>query len=391
VNVYRTFLFDFKNAEIAQIGQARRTVFEQNPPPTQQGIVVGIIESGPPVPNENVAVLAAQQLLGTSSFGDMTSSTTGWTINASIGGFLQISGSGGLPGGYTCNVDFMLSFGINCSFSQETTQQTISTCLAPSSTISDSDGNIVINPQGSALVYHCSFIGYMFQFLDSNGNPVPGTTPYYELYPTNAVISTYPFDYPESTTGVYPGSLSTYFIDGPGLDQLEQSLLNGASVAQFSWGDSSDYQVSTASITQGSHSVGTYVNFAASVGVTMGPPGNSVTATAGLNASFNFTYTWTTVTNDSLQTIVTLLAPNQPPPTGAYGSYDYDVLLLAHNQQYTADLIALLNSNPTTLNQTLLGVIAPNSAPWKMVHVVTSSELEGAGEQPVPGGEVRAA
>jgi len=54
-------------------------------------------------------------------------------------------------------------------------------------------------------------------------------------------------------------------------------------------------------------------------------------------------------------------------------------LILAHNEQYTTDLIALLQNNPSDNNKNLLAQMAPNSSPWQIIHIVRSYELAGSG------------
>jgi hypothetical protein len=376
VNVYRTFLFAGSNGSVTQVGQAQRTAFAQDKPKDQQGIVVGIIASGPPVPNENIAGLLVPQTFGTTTFGETTSQATGWTVTASVGGFVQVKGNMN-SGLYACNTNFKLTFGINSTFSRTSTSQQINSFNAVSSSITD-NGQVVVNPQGAVLVSYCSYVGYMFQYLTMDGSPAPGTTPYYELYPipNSMVFRQMLFDYPSSGAGIHPGQLASYKAD---VQQLEQNLLNGASVASFAWSGVANSSAATAAITQGTQTAGMSVNFQGSIGVTLGPPGNNVQITFGMTANFAYNYTWTTTTTDQLQSVVTLLAPNKPPPQGAFASYSYDVLLLAHNQQFTADLITLLNGNPTDLNKKLVAAIAPSSMPWMMVHALTAAERAGSG------------
>src|SRR5262249_54647567 len=162
-------------------------------------------------------------------------------------------------------------------------------------------------------------------------------------------------------------------------NQLKTHFLNGASVATLPWSTAGGASYAQSYTTQGSKSVAANLSFEYSISATFGPPGDSVSVSAGLTASFTFNYTWTTSEMDQIQTTDTLAPLNSPPPAGAYSSYTYDVLLLAHDASYTSDLIALLQSYPTTNNNTALAQIAPNSAPWKIVHVLRSYELAGPG------------
>jgi hypothetical protein len=379
VPVYRTFLFGGDSSNLTQVGQAQRTVFEQEPPATPQGVVIGIFDSGPPMPNENVFGIPPKTTLGTTTFGETQSNTSGWTINSSIGGFFQYSSSTGLPGILSVTQQFKISLGVNAAFSQQSTAQEITSYYASAQTTTYND-QVVINPQGHALVGTTSYIGYQFVFLDTTGTAVPNAPVYYELYPTGWTITALPFDYnPAATTGKVPGQLLTYVMDWDSEQALKQNLLNGASVAEVAWSTDGGASQATQAINQGSKSIGTNLSFEASIGGSIGPPDEQISVNAGLQASFAFTYTWSTSTSDQIQTVSTLGALSFPPPAGAFGSYTYDVLILGHSQQYTADLIALLQSYPSDFNTQLLAMIAPNSSPWQIVHIVRNYELAGSG------------
>jgi hypothetical protein len=378
VPVYRTLLFGADSGDPLQVGQAQRTVFQQEPPPTQQGVVIGIFDSGPPVPNENLAGLSPGATIGVTTFGEIDSQTTGWTINSSIGGFFQYQSSDGIPGILSVTQKFKISFGVTAAFSQQATSQQIKSYYAKAQTILDNN-QLVTNPQGQALVGFTSFIGYRYVFLDTTGSPVPNAPPYYELYSTGWTINSLPYDYnPAATAGKVPGNILSYVMNDGEEQSLEQNLLNGASIAQAAWSTAGGANVQPASITQGSKSIGTNLNFQASIGGSLGPPGENISVSAGVQASFAINYTWSTTTTDQIQTSDDLGPLNDPPPAGAYSSYSYDVLILAHNQQYTAELISLLQSYPSTNNTTLLGLMAPNSSPWQIIHIVRAYELAGA-------------
>lgn len=378
VPVYRTLLFGAGSGDPVQVGQARRTVFQQEPPPTQQGVVIGIFDSGPPIPNANLAGLSPDVTIGTTAFGEIDSQTTGWTINSSIGGFFQYQSSSGIPGILSVTQKFKISFGVTAAFSQQATTQQIKSYYATASTILDRD-QLVTNPQGVALVGFTSFIGYRYVFLDTTGSPVPNAPPYYELYSTGWTINSLPYDYnPAATAGKLPGNILSYVMDEGEEQSLEQNLLNGASIAQLAWSTSGGASVQSASITQGSKSIGTNLNFQASIGGSLGPPGENVSVSVGVQASFTFNYTWSTSTTDQIGTSDQLGPLNNPPPAGAYSSYSYDVLILAHNQQYTTELISLLQSYPSANNTRLLGQMAPNSSPWQIIHIVRAYELAAA-------------
>jgi hypothetical protein len=375
VPVYRNVLLNTEAGVVAQVGLAQRTVFQQQPPPVQQGVVIGIFDSGPPIPNENLKGVAPKTTLGTTSFGEIDAKTIGWTINSSIGGFFQYSSSEGIPGVLSVTQQFKVSFGVNAGFSQQATSQQITSYNAPAQTILY-DGELMTNPQGMALVGMPSFIGYRYIFLDTTGAPVPGAPPYYELYSTGWEINAMPFDYdPAATSGKVPGNLLSYMMDDASEQALEANLLNGASIARLAWSTAGSVSQANAVITQGSKSIGTNLSFEASIGGSLGPPGDNVSVTAGVTASFTFNYTWSSTTTDQIQTIDSLGALNDPPPPGAYSAYTYDVLMLAHNQQYTTELIALLQNYTSTRNTQLLAQIAPNSSPWQIIHVVRFYEL----------------
>ncbi len=107
---------DFCSAAIPamsrRLAEARRTVFEQEPPATPQGVVIGIFDSGPPIPNQNLAGLSANSTLGTTTFGETTSNTTctGRSIRR-LADSSECSSSAGMPGIFSVTQQFKVTPG----------------------------------------------------------------------------------------------------------------------------------------------------------------------------------------------------------------------------------------------------------------------------------------
>lgn len=370
VPVYRSLLTGLNSAVTTQIGNARRTIFLQEPATNQQGTLIGIFESGPPVPNANAAALSAGPSVGSTTFGEQSSQTSGWSIAASVGGFIQYSASNGIPDVATMDTSFNIAFGVNTSFSQSTTLTKLDTHIATTAIIGTPPS---VSPQGLALVAIFDYIGSKYEFLDSGLNPVPGAAVYYEMTVSSTTFSVMPFDYPAGNAP-YPGDLLSY----PTVEDVRESYavetLSDTDPAAFSWSTAGSDQVSGTIINSGSKSVGAYLNFNASIGAKVGPPGESVTVSAGVTASFTFNYQWTAVSQDQFSTMVTLPALNNPPPPGAYAAYTYCAYLLDHDNTHAADLIALLQANPTSHNTALFNAISPQSTPWKVAYAIANSE-----------------
>jgi len=371
VGVFRSLLNGLGEPLIVQIGNARRTVFTQEPAPDQQGVIIGIFESGPPIPNENAAAVPASTV-GTTTFGELSSKQTGWTIGASIGGFLQYSSSNGIPDVATLDTSFNIAFGVNTAFSQSTTQMDLDTKQAVSSVINNPG---FVKPVGAALVALFEYVGSKFEFLDNNSNPVPGAAIFYQMAVSGMTVQEMPFEYPSSGyDGPYPGRLLSY----PTLDAVQNTYqtgtLNGTPAATCSWSTAGSTTGAPTVIVAGSKSIGAYLNFNASIGAKVGPPGESVSVSAGVSANFNFNYQWADTEQDQFSTSVALPALDDPPPQGAYAGYGYYAFLLEHDNSYTEDLIALLKANPTEVNTTLLNAISPQSVPWKIAYAISGTD-----------------
>ena len=378
VGVYRTLLNGFSEPLIVQLGYARRTVFAMEPAPTQQGVVIGIVESGPPVPNENVGSLANQSVVGTTVFGEQSTTTTGWTLGASIGGFLQYATSSGVPDVATLDTSFNVAFGVNSTFSRSLTIISLDSKTIPSSLINDGSNNdpCYVNPQGLALVCDFAYIGSKLEFLDSNQNPVPDAPIFYEMTVSQATVQALPFTHPPGgcNGGIYPGQLQSYPTLQSVGDSYAADALSGTPPATCAWSTGGTDNTGSSTITQGSTSLGAYLNFNASISAKVGPPGESISVSAGVTASFNFNYQWSSATQDQFSTGVTLPALDDPAPPGAYASYGYYAYLLKHDVQHTEDLIAVLKANPDPINVQLLKAIAPQSAPWKIAYAISGAE-----------------
>jgi hypothetical protein len=378
VAMYRSFAWDSSHFQTDQVGQVKRTVFsETTDPETAQGIVLGIIDSGPPTPNENVANLAPDTLVGTTTFGVTQVDATGWTMSSSLGGTFEYKSNNGIPGIFSVNSQMQIALGVTGGGSMQIQSTDVQSFYSQSSTVAGDEGTTVINSQGVALIYFPTYTCYQFDFLDSSGNPVAGSPPYFELYPTGWVQRSPAFDYnPEATSGIIPGELMSYVVDSSSLSTLETELLNSSSQIELAWGTEGGDLPQSSQLTSGTKSVGTYLNFQESISATFGDGLDSVTVGAGVQASFNFNYTWSSSVNDQIQTQIGLLAASAQNPN-AYTNYTYDVLLLEHDQAHTQELISLLESYQTPNNQALLEIIAPNSVPWKMMHVLRSWQQEG--------------
>lgn len=372
VGVFRSLLNGLSEPLIVQIGNARRTVFTQDPGPDQQGVIIGIFESGPPIPNENAAALAGPTNVGTTAFGEQSSQQTGWTISASVGGFLQYTSSNGIPDVASLDTSFNIAFGVNTAFSQSTTQIDLDTKLAVSSVINNPG---YVNPLGAALVALFEYVGSKYEFLDNNSNPVPGAAIFYQMAVSGMTVQELPFEYPSSGyDGPYPGRLLSY----PTLDAVQNTYqtgtLSGTLPATCSWSTAGYTTNVPTVIIAGSKSIGAYLNFNASIGAKVGPPGENVSVSAGVSANFNFNYQWASTEQDQFSTSVALPALDDPPPQGAYAGYGYYAFLLEHDGSYTEDLIALLKANPTKLNTTLLNAISPQSVPWKIAYAISGTD-----------------
>lgn len=379
VAAYRSIAWNSTHFQTDQVGQVRRTVFQETTDPeSSQGIVIGIIDSGPPTPNENVVNLPVNTVTGTTTFGITSTKATGWTMASSLGAVFEFKATAGIPKVFSASNTLKLSLGVTGGGSQQTQTTELQSFYSSSSTVAGQNGS-VISTQGIALVYFPTYTCYQFDFLDANGNPIPGAAPYFELYPTGWVIRSIQFYYdPNAQSGIIPGELMSYAVDPATLSKLQSEMLNSSSSVEFAWSTAGGESTQKSLLESGTKNIGTYLDFEDSISGTFGDEVSSVSVSAGVQVKFNFTYTWTQSTSDQIQTVITNLNAATGQNPGAYGNYTYDVYLLAHDNAYTQDLIEQLQSYPTADNQALLRVIAPGSVPWKMMHVVRAWPQEPA-------------
>jgi hypothetical protein len=378
VNTYRTIAWDSSHFQSDQVGQAQRTVFSQPTDiNTAKGVVVGIFDSCPPTPNENVANLADDVQVGITTFGNTETNTTGWTMSGSIGGFFEINVGAGVTGIASCDRTMKVSLGVTSAGSAQVQETDVKVFQSPASTIT-TNGVTVVSPQGGAMVIFTDYIGYKFEFLDTNGDPLPAASAYYELYPTGPpVVNTPPFDIdPSATSGVIPGNLPSYEVTADVTTALQSQLLDPNSFAQFAWGSGPTGSNTNGYMTTSSRSVGCYFEFDSSITVSAGDELSHLTVGAGVSLKYNFNYSWVTSDSDVVSTAISLLAASAQNPD-AYSYYTYNAYLLEHDVAHTQDLIAQLSSYSTKNNQDLLNMMQPNSAPWKIVHVLLTASSQG--------------
>jgi hypothetical protein len=376
VAVYRSIAWNSSHFQTDQVGNAKRTVFQETTDPeNSQGIVIGIIDSGPPTPNENVVSLPVDTQTGTTTFGVTTAESTGWTMSSSLGAVFEIKATAGIPKVFSASNTMKLSLGVTGGGSQQTQSTEIQAFSSQASTVAGQNGSVT-STQGVAMVYYPTYTCYQFDFLDATGSPIAGAAPYFELYPTGWVNRTLPFDYdPNAKSGIIPGELMSYVVDPATLSALKSEMLNSTGTVEFAWSTAGTESLQNSLLESGTKNIGTYLDFEDSISGTFGDEVSSVSVSAGVQVKFNFNYTWTQSTTDQISTqIASVLSAATGQNPGAYGNYTYDVYLLAHDNAYTQDLIELLQSYPTPTNQAVLKVIAPGSVPWKMMHVLRAWE-----------------
>jgi hypothetical protein len=393
VPVYRTFLFDQKSAETVQIGWAQRTLSTQNAPDDPPGFLVGFVEGGPPVPNENIQAIDPKIVssLATMTYGVETDADTDMTYNFAVDVMVKMSEEDGIPWVGTVDVDMDFDIGYSGKWTQQNQTKRQGSFTQDTGFEAGPEGNAV-TCGGTAWVYIVdSYTAWQYDFLDASGNhPDPLADTYVQLVPNEP--SLVPFSYaidPASTEGPVPGNLLTYYMTTDQLQQLESSAAIPCSVSVVGTGASSEssfpetgwdsmggkYTEEVAKLVKDSTSQGLSADASEMIGGTV--MGTKVQV--GLKTKFDFEVGWGTEQTSTYKSELdkSLITDGEPPP-GQYSRYAFVTLMLAPNATYVDDLLRRLEYvDEAGLNADLKAHINPDSMPWKITYAVTSYHIVG--------------
>jgi hypothetical protein len=251
--------------------------------------------------------------------------------------------------------------------------------------LGSTDTKIVAN--GTAFLLQSGFYGFVYDFLDPSGNVIPWADSYLQLFQYQPQIVPYAFSFnPNATSGIIPGELQSYLVDGAVLDGLAANSALGFNLTtqtgaptlsqnylEFGWSTTGTYGEEGAILSSDSFGGGLTVDAQAMIGGQIGSEaaGNFGKVMAGIKVGFDFEKNTTASIETNFKSEVdTPAAPAGTP--GAYQSYTYRTFLLKENNQSCQDLINLLRSynDPDGNNQRLLSVLLPDSLPWKVTYAI---------------------
>jgi hypothetical protein len=377
-------------ARTETIGTARRNPLPptQVTPSTQKYPLIGIIEGTPPVPNENVKDSFTEVNVGSVIYGNTQKTTTETSYKTSLGVVWKAQAQVGVPIIGSADMETEGSVIGNIAWNQgsEATMMRTYTGLARTvKPLGSTETKIVAN--GTAFLLQSGYYGFIYDFLDPTGNLIPGADSYMQLFQYQAAIVPYTFSFnPNATSGIIPGELQSYLVDGTVLDALAANSALGFSLAatiggqtqtqnylEFGWSTTGTYGEEGAIMNSNSFGGGLDIDASLLVGGQSGSEeaGDFAKGLVGMKVGFSFEKNTTASTETNFKSEVdTPAAPAGTP--GAYQSYTYRTFILKENNQSCQDLINLLRSynDPDGNNQKLLSVLLPESIPWKVTYAI---------------------
>lgn len=394
--VFRTFIFDETHVETVQVGQARQTVGQTDPLDDPPGILVGWIEGGPPVPNENIQGLNPDVVssLASMQYGVSSSSDTDTTYEVSLGLMIKTNVEAGVPWLATVDVDMDFSTGYVGKWSQASVT-TVQTGFKIDSAFDPHPAPLAVKKGGVAYVYTVtSYTTFQYEFLDAAGNLLPTADVFVQLVPNEPLINSFPFAIdPARTDGPVPGNLQSYVMDPQTLQELESSAAipctlttkvgTKSSTDSFpltTWtsADGDSYQ-DVGYLDKGSTTQGMYVDTSVMIGQTV----VGTTIQAGMQSKFALNVGWGSEQSShyTSETDKAFTGPLEPPP-GQYSRYAFLTLMLAPAPVNLSHLLEVLEFEDTGgLNADLKAHILSTGSPWMITYAVTSSHVVEPGEQ----------
>jgi hypothetical protein len=391
VAVWRTTMFDLGQAEVLQTCTARRTNLPQADAPSPIGMLIGIIEGGPPVDNSNVAKAeGVGDSVGQMEYSSETDNDTDTSYSVSVGAFAKLSGTVGVPWLDSIKVSAKVEGGISFG-GQSLSKVSTLTSIATQTNVTSDAGQYQVDPLGSVLLYVIdSWVGYQYEFLDGSGNPNPLAPVYTQLIPSVAELQPFPFHWdPSYAAGPgrpMPGNLQSYQMDGQTITATDQNACVSASLAPATGTPSS--RPSAAGVVNSPYcawstgttlavEVATLNAYTSTAGAELGldvaaqAEETGLKGEAGLKLKCQIDGQWGSQSQSKLKSTVDPPDPDAVP--GAkYSSYSFYTFMLKPSPDYVNELMAILAYNDALGdNAKLRAMILPNAQPWKITYGVT--------------------
>ena len=377
--VTRWVQFDQKMFATGSFGKAQRSCGVVPPhQPGQLGQLLGWIQGGPPVPNENIQArdLAANDSFGKVVFGDQEKHTTDWSLKTSVGSVFKAETEAGIPLVATVSLGVDLAIGVTGGLSRETETETLNVVYDSTKGVDDGSGANAVLGDGTALLLYPGFVQYVFTFLDDQGKPNPLAPQVIQLYVegSDMVALNFQLD-PEAETGIIPGELLSYEVD-----PQTRKALEGAAIAMDVKGNPRGWLTTSVSASGGTREeIGATLAGSASLGAFL-----DLKTTVGAEAIFDedkasvsrtlkidFDYTWKTSSTVQLSCEMdTDAVSKKQEEEGAFSSWTFDTILVQHDVRHTTELLGILKANPTPDNAVLAQRIQPASTPWKITYLL---------------------
>lgn len=359
-----------------------------------QDILLGIIEGCPPVPLENLNLPTSDDPNvtqgATTTYFYTEKETITQTISFTNGFLLQASGGGNFGVGVQFNVEFDTNFS-----HMKQTLGTGTNCITIPEDLSlfGSAGAYQVQSVGLLVLLTSDFGINLFQFMNLNGEQMPGSISYAQVFMTNGQMTTTPYAItpnPNVDLGARPylpptlGDLSTYYPgDGDAQTYYNEralKLVEGNFFIQVPWSVSSPSSVLTDFLDQTTVTSSVSVDLQTMIGTTFGS--DLTLAQGSISAGYSYSYqnskSVTQSTDIGLGVIVGPLQGTTETPDAykSYSDYSVQVYQLKADPIYWEWLVDDLGAGSTTLQG-----IAPGAQPWKIVYLVTGSSVNNS---PIP-------
>lgn len=382
-------------------GLARRRDLPQSAT-SSAGVVVGIVDGPPPIPDENLKLYGSQSV--NSAFNFAYNNTSQKSTTATFGQGVTMGASGTLGGdfkgfGASVEIEKEVSEKFQSSYSEQSGSRSEQYLAVQSGTFPSDDGSHeVTKPLGTLFVATMSFGGATYEFGSmQNGQfvPTPGGLVFTQLWPKGS-YNIQPRSWWMNPNGRIPGNIRSYEAQ-PG----ETEALDAISKIHFS-GLTGDTNYLAFSMSDDSYSRTAYDYFsgltrseetsistreALKVSVTTPIGGASVSAAQDTDVSRAWDVGSDSSVGISVYTEVQNDRRSSAPPN--YFSLTYQTYLLKDDNAYLREL---LSDDPNGIgmvtsiwpppgseerrqNEELKALLIRSSKPWKVTYVVTNAAM----------------
>lgn len=363
-----------------------------------KSLLLGIIEGPPPIPNDNLnidshydpLVWFGQPGYSMATFAKTDAQELGWDLTWSAGAVIKAKWKLGIGAKWDffgakswAQLEVTAKAAYKGARTEIDTRQTVAAIQAGSEIQGGTDDEPYSVQKAGVLVFqNASWTGYSYAYTRPDGSLPDETAVYYEVKPTDLVVSGYPYLInPEA--GPQPGDLSTYRLTKDERDALERrsmiDLGKGTGFLTGAWG----YDTKTLPTFALTDSTKVAHGFSLSLDamLTIGSEGKlfamETSGEAGIGVETSFTSSWSTTNSTSIEVGGEIWLRGNAMAPNSYAAYTYFLYLLEQDPQWAADLVESMVTDtfpaPGDARDQqirLRDMVAKTSAPWKICYAV---------------------